>query len=346
MKLKIAIGFVGALAAVGLILTYLRLPAYRGVAEPLSSADKLLDARLQKHVRKLAGDIGARSLTSNYGNLQRAASYIEEKLQQTGLASTRQTFSVNGDYEDGVHCTGRATQSTFNIIAEIPGTSKASEIVVIGAHYDSVFDCPAANDNASGVAAMLEIARSLSKDKFPRTVRFVAFTNEEPPFFGTNDMGSYRYAQACKERGDKIVAMLSLETIGYYTDQPDSQSFPLPALAALYPTTGNFVAFIGKLDSRKQLIQCANEFNAAVKFPSEVLSAPEELSGIDFSDQRSFWRLGYPGIMVSDTALYRYPHYHKVEDTPDKLDYDSLAIVTSGLTQVVRNLASSADFDT
>jgi hypothetical protein len=153
-------------------------------------------------------------------------------------------------------------------------------------------------------------------------------------------MGSYRYAKACKERADNIVAMLSLETIGYYSEKPDSQRFPVEALAMLYPKTGNFLTFIGKLDSRTLLTKCAASFIAAAKFPTQTLAAPADLSGVDFSDQLSFWRLGYPGIMVTDTAPYRYPHYHTAEDTADKINYDCLARVTDGLKKVVRDLAS------
>jgi Zn-dependent M28 family amino/carboxypeptidase len=233
-----------------------------------------------------------------------------------------------------------ATQSTANIIAELPGSTKAAEIVVIGAHYDSAIGSPAANDNGSGVAALIEIARSLAKEKFARTVRFVAFTNEEMPFFRTDDMGSNRYAQHCRERDENVVSMVSVETIGYFTGKPDTQHFPVAALAVMYPTTGNFLAFVGNLESRSLLDRCAKAFNEKVKFPSEVLSAPAELAGVDFSDHMSFWRANYPAIMVTDTANYRYPHYHKKTDTPDKINYDNLARVTSGLEDMTRDLAS------
>jgi Zn-dependent M28 family amino/carboxypeptidase len=307
----------------------------------LDAAEQQLTARLRAHVEKLGGEIGARSLPTAPGNLEKAATYIEEQFQQAGLSPSRQTFSVSGYFRDGMFGASHATQSTSNIIVEIPGTTNAAEIVVIGAHYDSVLSCPAANDNGSGVAAMLEIARALAKEKFSRTVRFVAFTNEEPPFFRSDDMGSYRYAQSCKERGDKIIAMLSLETIGYYTDEPNTQHFPIAALAMLYPTTGNFISFVGNPDSQQLLNSCIKSFNAAVKFPSEALAMPADVPGVDFSDNLSFWRVGYPAIMVTDTAPYRYPHYHKDTDTPDKVNYDNLARVTSGLTQVVHALVSS-----
>lgn len=339
-KLAIVLGIVAAFC--GCLLAYRRLPSYRGDVDPPTAARSDLSTRLRAHVQKLAGEIGARSLPRKPGNLEKAATYLEEYLSKLPLATSRQTFSVAGYFDDGLWGSTQATQSTANIIAEIPGTTKAQEIVVVGAHYDSVLDCPGANDNSSGVAAMLEIANALAKEKFTRTVRFVAFTNEELPFFRSDDMGSYRYAAECKRRGDNIVAMLSLETIGYYTNERNSQRFPLPGLGLLYPTTGNFISFIGKVESRELLEQCANAFNAAVKFPSEALTMPPDVPGIDFSDQLSFWRVGYPGVMITDTAPYRYPYYHKSEDTPDKINYDHLSSVTTGLTQVVRNLAGGS----
>lgn len=356
LKKKLAITIAGLTALAGCFIAYWTLPSYGGTIEPLTADQKQLASRLRAHIKMLSSDIGARSLTKNPGGLERAATYIEENFSAAGFKPARQTYSVSGYFNDGLWGATHATQSTANIIVAIPGTNigansgtnlesikasdKSSEIIVIGAHYDAVQDCPGANDNGSGVAAMLEIAKALAKEKFPRTIRFVAFTNEEPPFFRSDDMGSYRYAKACKERGDNIVAMLSLETIGYYSDKPDSQRFPVAALAMLYPKTGNFLTFIGNLDSRNLLTKCADSFIAAAKFPTQTLAAPPELSGVDFSDQLSFWRVGYPGIMVTDTAPYRYPHYHTNEDTADKINYDCLARVTDGLKKVVRDLAS------
>ncbi len=337
-KLAISLGVLTAL--VGGMFAFWSLPAYSGAAAPLTPEQKLLADRLRGHIKVLSKDIGARSLTKCPGGLERAAVYIEECFSTGGYRPSRQTFSVSGYFNDGLWGSTHATQSTSNIIVECKGTSKASEIIVIGAHYDGESDCPAANDNGSGVAAMIEIAKALSKEKFARTVRFVAFTNEEPPFFRSNDMGSYVYAKECKDRGDNIVAMLSLETIGYYTDAPDSQKFPVAALAMLYPKTGNFLTFIGKMDSREMLTKCASSFIEASKFPTQTLAAPPDMTGVDFSDQLSFWRVGYPGIMVTDTALYRYPHYHTKDDTMDKVNYDCLARVTDGLSSVVRKLAN------
>ncbi len=324
----------------GCLFAYLRLPSYAGKLEPLTDAQRQLSNRLRGHVSELSSVIGARSLTKSPGGLERAACYIEDKFSAAGLKPTRQSFAVSGYLNDGIFGASHATQSTANIVAEITGADgKASEVVIVGAHYDAVQDCPGANDNGTGVAALIEMAKSLAHQKFARTVRFVAFTNEEPPFFRSDDMGSYRYAKSCKERGDNIVAMFSLETLGYYSDKPDSQKFPLPALAALYPKTGNFVTFVGNIESRDLISSCASRFIAQTKFPTQTLAAPKELTGVDFSDQLSFWRLGYPGVMVTDTAPYRYPFYHTSQDTVDKIDFDSLARVSDGLNAMVRELA-------
>ena len=209
----------------------------------------------------------------------------------------------------------------------------------MGAHYDSVFDCPAANDNGSGVAALLEISRLLRTEQLRRPVRFVAFTNEEPPFFRTDQMGSFQYAQSCHQRKDKISAMISLETIGYYSDAPNTQRFPHAIMGLIYPSTGNFLSFISNLQSQKLLKQAIASFRKSTKFPSQGVALPALVPGIDFSDHRPFWQFGYPGIMITDTAFLRYPHYHEADDTPDKINYDKLALVVAGLCRMMLDLS-------
>lgn len=317
--------------------------SYKGPLPPLTDQQKALSARLSNHVWILAGDIGARSLTSAPENLEKAAQYIEHVFRKHDYTTSVQEFDCDvrelrkgaTQPSDVVH----KTYKTRNIIAELKGTKIPDEIVVVGAHYDSVYDCPAANDNGSGVAALLEISGALRKVVVDRTIRFVAFTNEEPPFFRTEQMGSWKYAHLCHERKEKIKAMLSLETMGYFSDEPNSQSFPHSLLKRIYPNTGNFIAFVSNLQSRVLLDRSIIAFRKKTKFPSEAIAAPVSLSGIDFSDQYAFWKLGYPAIMITDTAHLRYPHYHEAEDTPDKVDYDALARVTSGITEVILNLA-------
>jgi Zn-dependent M28 family amino/carboxypeptidase len=269
---------------------------------------------LERDVARLAGDIGERNVTRPRAYAA-AADFIEESLK----GSRRQ------ELETGV-----------NIEAEIAGND---EIIVVGAHYDSVIGSPGADDNATGVAAVIELARAFAGKSSKRTVRFVAFANEEPPHFATPEMGSFQYAQRCKERGENIVAMLSLETIGYFTDAPRSQRYPA-MLDLFYPSVGNFIAFVSNLRSRRLLRRCVRQFREHCKIPCESGALPEMISGVAWSDQWAFWQFGYPAIMVTDTALFRNPHYHTATDRPETLDYSRLAAAVEGLTIVVDHLAN------
>ncbi|TNG01188.1 MAG: M20/M25/M40 family metallo-hydrolase, partial [Gammaproteobacteria bacterium] len=262
------------------------------------------------------------------GTLDTTAGYIEETFQAMGYTVSSQVFTVEGAH-------------VRNLEAVLEGTSLAKEIVLIGAHYDTVKGSPGANDNASGVAALLEIARLLVAKPLARSVRFVAFVNEEMPFFSTQAMGSHRYAQRAHEHGDNISAMLSLETIGYYSDTKGSQQYPNPFYAWLYPDTGNFIGFVGNLASRKLVRQCLGSFRRHSAFPSEGVAAPGRMAGIYWSDHWSFWNEGYSAVMVTDTAFFRYPHYHDSTDMPDKIDYGRLARVVTGLAQVTADLSQA-----
>ena len=284
-----------------------------------------LEDRLRAHVQRLAGDIGERNVFRPDA-LQQAARYITADLEGSGLTPAAQPFSANG-------------REVRNIEAELSGTSRRDEILVLGAHYDSVQGCPGANDNGSGVAALLEIARALSPSQLERTVRLVTFVNEEPPFFQGPEMGSAVYARRAKLRGERIVGMLSLETIGYYTDEPRSQEYP-PPLHLLYPSTGNFIGIVGDFRSRSLLRRVARAFRAASAFPVQSAVAPAALPGVGWSDHWAFWQEGYPAVMLTDTAPYRYPHYHTPHDTPDQLRYPQFAEVVAGVIEVTRALAT------
>jgi hypothetical protein len=292
-------------------------------AAPLSEAESALRAELIADVQTLAGEIGERNLL-RYAQLTAAADFIEGSFTGAGLTPRRDTYELQG-------------RACHNIEVEIPGERK--EVVVIGAHYDSVFGSPGANDNASGVAALLALARRFAGKPGGQTLRFVAFVNEEPPFFQTGQMGSFVYASRCQARGDKISAMLSLETIGYFSDAPRSQSYPAPALGLAYPTTGNFIGFVGNFGSRALVRRAIGLFRAQKKVPSEGAALPAFIPGVAWSDQWSFWQCGYPAIMITDTAPFRYPHYHEASDTPDKLEYDRFALVVSGLEKTISELA-------
>ena len=219
------------------------------------------------------------------------------------------------------------------------GWSRPSEIVLIGAHYDSVQGSPGANDNASGVAALLEISREFAQLSPECSVRFVAFVNEEPPFFYWGQMGSMVYAKAARARGDDIKLMVSLEMLGCYSDESGSQSYPAP-LRFFYPDRGNFIGFVGNVASRELVRNAIGIFRRVAKFPSEGIAAPESVPGIGWSDHWSFSKAGYPALMVTDTAPFRYRYYHTPQDTPEKLDYDRMARVVVGLSRVIEHLAN------
>jgi hypothetical protein len=309
-------------------LAMIRMPGntYSGALQPLDAPTSALAGQLRAHVEMLAGEIGERSVHRPQG-LHAAADRIEASFASYGLSPARQTFEV-----EGVSCD--------NIDAEVRGTGQPDEVVLVGAHYDSVAFTRGANDNGSGVAAMLALAARFASRKSHRTLRFVAFANEEPPYFQTSDMGSLVYAKRSRARGENIVAMLSLETIGFYSDARGSQKYP-PLLNLAYPSTGNFIGFVADRSSADLVRRAIGVFRATTKFPSEGAAPFAGIPGVGWSDQWSFWQVGYPAIMVTDTAPFRYPHYHSTTDTPEKLDYERMARVVMGLESVIADLLSS-----
>ncbi|MCA9559398.1 MAG: M20/M25/M40 family metallo-hydrolase, partial [Myxococcales bacterium] len=262
--------------------------------------------------------------------LATAARYVEAGLAAgPGRPVPRHTYRVEAG-------------EVANLEVTLPGAAEPAAIVVIGAHYDTVPTTPGADDNASGVAALLELGRRLKGAKLPKTVRLVAFTNEEPPFFKTAQMGSVVYARAAAAAGDRVVAMVSLETLGYYDPRPGSQTYP-PGLGLLYPDRGDYLAFVGNTGSAALVTSAVEAFRGAVDFPAESIAAPAFVTGVDFSDHWSFWQAGFPqAVMVTDTAFMRNRHYHEPTDTPERLDYARLARVVDGLEAVVRRLAGGA----
>ena len=322
-----------AVAAVLALLWWfgMRMPG-RNISktEPLSPDEVTLREELSADVQKLAGEIGERNMW-HYAQLNTAADFIEDSFSRAGLHPHRDSYEMRG-------------QACHNLEAEILGAQGATasrpppSIILIGAHYDSVFGSPGANDNGSGVAAMLALARRFAGKTTQHTLRFVAFVNEEPPYFLGGDMGSFVYASRCRARGDKISAMISLETIGYFSDAPHSQTYPSPGLGLFYPKVGNFIGFVSNVQSRALLRRVVSLFREHAKIPSEGAALPSFIPGVSWSDQWSFWRSGYPGIMVTDTAPFRYPHYHSASDTPDKLDYDRFTLVVSGMEKVIEHL--------
>jgi len=286
-----------------------------------------LAAALERHVQVLAGDIGERNVFRPDA-LHAAADYISQQWAGRGCVATRQNYQVQG-----VSCA--------NIEVALAGSVHTDEIIVLGAHYDTVRNSPGADDNASGVAALLEIAGMLGAFPPRYTVRCVAFVNEEAPFFFRRDMGSLRYARAARQRGDRIRLMLSLEMLGYYRDEPGTQTYP-PLLHRFYPECGNFIGFVSNLRWARRLRWLVDAFQASSDFPLEAAALPWWVPGVASSDHSSFWRQGYPAVMVTDTAYLRNPHYHTAHDVPATLDYVRMAAVTRGLAESVALLGPGA----
>ena len=286
--------------------------------------DATVKERLRQIVEHLSGTIGERNLV-RHKRLNDAADYVQKQFEASGYVVKRQTFQV-----EGLDC--------HNLIVEIQGTTQPDEIILVGAHYDSVQGSPGANDNGSGVAALLVMAEELKELRPKKTLRFVAFTNEEPPYFQQADrMGSWVYAKSCKKNGDKVVGVISLETMGYFTEEPKSQKYP-PLLADRYPEKGNFIGFVGNIESREFLNQVVKSFRQTSDVPAESAALPSEIPGVGWSDHWSFWQVGYVGIMVTDTAPFRYPHYHEPTDTTDKIEFERFSKVVEGLVPVVNEL--------
>jgi hypothetical protein len=301
--------------------------SFRAALPPMTPEQKALSEALRRDMKVLAGTIGERNVFRPK-TMVNAAAFVEQALGRSGLQVRRQNFPVLDTTCD-------------NLEVEIPGQSMREESVVVGAHYDALHGTVGANDNGSGVVALFALAELLAKSAPARTLRLVAFANEEPPFFQTNAMGSWVCARAARTKGEKVVAMISLETMGYYSDAPGSQHYPFP-LGAFYPSRGDFIAFVGNTASKKLVRDCIAVFRKEMSFPSEGGALPAGLPGVGWSDHWAFWQEGYPALMVTDTAPFRYPHYHTPDDTPDKVDYDRLARVTEGLEKVIRSLLNPA----
>lgn len=307
--------------------------SYTGPMPELTTSQVELRDQLYRHVEFLAEQIGERNVDTP-GSLESAGDYIREEFRSMGYSPHILEYAE--DTQRGPF---------FNVEAEIYGTTRSDEILIIGAHYDTVWLSPGADDNASGVAAVLEIARAFAGRQFERTVRFVAFPNEEFPYYGTDKMGSLVYVRRAAEREEKIVGMFSLEMLGYYDDTPGSQEFP-GILSRFYPDTADFIAFVSNIQSRKLLRQTIGSFRNKAEFPSQGLAAPAMLvPDITRSDHAMFWIYGYSALMITDTAGFRNPHYHMVSDLPRTLDFDRMAILVDGLAAVFAKLAVETGVD-
>jgi Zn-dependent M28 family amino/carboxypeptidase len=323
-------GIVIALALVAGLLwimrvTWMPLRSFRGPLPALSHAQSELASRLATHVNVLSATIGERNV-SKPESLHAVTEYIREQLLRAGYEVSEHFYSLDG-------------QKVSNLEAILLGGEPASGAVIVGAHYDCVPGTVGADDNATGVAAILELARMLHGSTLRKTIRFVLFVNEEPPFFQTDTMGSLVYARQLKRESVAVSAMLSLEMLGYYSDAPASQKYPA-TLGWLYPSRGDFVGFVGKSDSPELVRRAVRRFRETTSFPSEGVAAPVEWPGVGWSDHCSFWQTSYPAIMITDTAIFRNPFYHTLNDTPDKLDFARMARVVEGVRRVAEALAT------
>ncbi len=281
-------------------------------------------ARLKACVTRLAGEIGERNIFKP-GGLDLAYEYIKSEFIGAGYEPKLQEYHVK-----------YAAQSIGmkNVSAVLPCGGKDAQVIAVGAHYDTAPGTPGADDNASGIAVLLELARRLRGKTLGKEVHFAAFSTEEPPFFGTRDMGSFHYASGLNAEGRKAV-MICLEMLGYYSGAAGSQKYPFP-LGFIYPSKGDFIGFVSNLGSRKLLKEFKSGFTGG---PVVSCVLPGFIRAINLSDHLSFWRNGFKAVMVTDTAFFRNSNYHRSTDTPETLDYNRMADITDGLENAILRLA-------
>jgi len=283
---------------------------------------------LYRHVEQLSVHIGSRSVYE-YDKITATKDYIVSCIEDFGFLPAFQSYIYHG-------------KEYSNIVVSMPGTRRPDEIVIIGAHYDSVFDTPGADDNASAVAVLLELCHMLKDFSPARTLKLIFFVNEESPVFRSKYMGSYVYAMEAKAKNENVRSMISLEMLGYYSDKNGSQTFPLPLMNLIYPSTPNFIAVVGNLSSKSLVERVKNSLKEHSGIPVETLSTVSFIPGIDFSDHRSFWKMGYPAVMITDTAFYRNPNYHSRTDSIDTLNFDKMNDLLKGLLNVVKSITMSS----
>jgi len=258
--------------------------------------------------------------------LNAAGDFVEGEFQGLGYAVESHSFLSEGT-------------KVRNLVIEKEGSRPGLPCIVLGAHYDTVVGTPGADDNATGVAGLLELARLLKDQPVRHTLKFVAFPHEEPPYFYTHLMGSRQYAKTLKEKGENVLGMLALEMLGY-AGENFRQLYPAPFMRTLgrYPKCGNYIALVGNLRSLGLMSVVRKAMRDQQTVGVESLSAPGFIPPLFLSDHSSFWKAGYPALMVTDTAFLRNPHYHGETDTPDTLNYAFLATVVSTVYAAVQTL--------
>lgn len=309
------------ISAVGLVVAL----AWFLLAQPTTRKNApsrlLVDVkRLEAHVKSLSIDFYPRNYR-NIQNLNRAAHYIERQFRLSGAEVETQEFEVEG-------------KMYKNIVARY-GAGKGHKMIV-GAHYDSCGETLGADDNASGVAGLLEIASLIGREKVNREIELVAYTLEEPPYFGTEEMGSYVHASRIRDK-ETIEGVIVLEMIGYFSSKADSQSYPAILLRLMYPNKGNFIVVVGNLTQRAFTKKVKVAMKGATDLPVYSINAPAVVPGIDFSDHRNYWPSGINAVMITDTAFYRNKEYHEANDTYNRLDYQKMAKVVTAVFEVIRN---------
>lgn len=295
----------------------------------LTDDELLVRETLRRDLTVLAEEIGERHLSGRSRQLFATAEFIARELESAGYQPRCQEFVVEGT-------------TVWNIDVERTGEMHPEEIIIVGAHYDTVPGSPGANDNGTAVVANLALARAFADIAVGRSLRLAFFVNEESPYHMTPNMGSLRYAQELRTAGERVVGMISLEMLGCFLHAPESQRYPVSWMSSLYPTRGNFLAVVGNIASRRWLHQIVRGLRES-EIPVEGLAAPNWLRDIFRSDHAAFWQCGYPAVMVTDTANFRYRHYHTAEDTIDKIDFDTLTRVTTALRECLRRQFGIAD---
>ena len=309
----------------------------RGSVRPLSDTESEVAENLEHHVRALC-QVAPRSDTSPEGYAASAA-YIRRALEERGY-DVRDVQIQGGSNTQNMRTGAPSSTYGVNILATHPDMEDWSNIIVVGAHYDSYTSAtPGADDNASGVAATLELARTMIDRPGNQQVVFAFFANEEPPHFKRSTMGSLSVARFLRAQGATVRVMFSLEMLGFYSDEPSSQLYP-PVLSWFYPDRGDFVAFVTRTEDRGLLTDTVARWRSDIDFPSEGFAGPSWVTGVDFSDHWSFWQHDLPAIMVTDTAFFRNPHYHQQTDTPETLDYERFARVTVGIEHIITSWAN------
>ena len=327
-KMIYAIFLVIIVALVILLYPILKIKMSSSVHLRADTFTDLEVKRLYEHVENLSVRIGSRNFYE-YDKLAEAENYIKKILENTGCVYSLQSYEYQGKIFQ-------------NIIVTLSGQGSEAGSVVVGAHYDTVLGTPGADDNASAVAVLLELCRLLQDHKPLRTLRFVFFTLEEPPLFRSRYQGSYVYASHLKEKKEAVHAMLCLEMVGYFNNKEGGQAFPVPGMNFLFPTTPNFISIVGNLPSRALVEKVRDSIKRGSTIPVEGIATVPYVPGVDFSDHRSFWKMGYPAVMITDTAFYRNPNYHRETDTIDTLDFVKMASLLKGLVKASVELANAA----